>query len=153
MSIIGSIAHFFVEQQAGKTTLETLSHKMEDSAVVVAQRLFSAPDTTANREIANHIIGMERWGQRRLDSMFNNEKLTDEYDNYQPGPRYSLSELHKEFQATRALTLARLLKISQHPELERCAVTHNMLGPLSVKGWFYYLDTHASREVKKIKLN
>lgn len=151
MSILGSIAHFFIEQRAGKTTLESLSHKMEESAVIVAQKLNSAADTPTNREIANHIIGMERWGQRRLDTLFSNEKLSDEYDNYKPGLQYSMSDLHKEFQAARALTMARLLKISQNPELERRLIPHNMLGPLSVKGWFYYLDTHASREAHKIK--
>jgi hypothetical protein len=151
MSILGSIAHFFIEQQAVNTTLETLSHKMEESAVIVAHKLDSAADTPANRDIANHIIGMERWGQRRLDTLFRHEQLSDEYDNYRPGPLYSMGDLRKEFQATRALTMARLLKVSQHPELERCSIPHNMLGPMSVKGWFYYLDTHAAREVKKIK--
>ncbi|MEO8167117.1 MAG: hypothetical protein ABI623_02660, partial [bacterium] len=51
------------------------------SGAAVAERMARAADTPGNRDVAAHIIGIERWGARRLRTALGDVALADEYES------------------------------------------------------------------------
>ena len=144
-------AQVMIETPVRKLTIQELILQLEQSAVEILERLKASSDSPSNRRELCHIIGIERWGQRRLRVALGEPFLTEEYDHYRPSFECSWDDLIKDWDATRqgTLTLARDLdKVNTPPEF---TISHNIYGPLSVKGWLRYLDLHASSEGKRIK--
>ena len=144
-------AQVMIETPVRKLTIQELILQLEQSAVDILERLKASPDSPGNRRELCHIIGIERWGQRRLRVALGEPFLTEEYDHYRPSIECPWDDLTKDWDATRqgTLTLARDLdKVNPPTEF---TINHNIYGPLSVKGWLRYLDLHASSEGKRIK--
>jgi hypothetical protein len=98
----------------------------------------------------SHVVGIERWGQRRLQVALGEPLLMDEYDNYRPARDLDWQGLQAEFQATRRETIALAQRLEQ-AGAEATRVNHNSFGDLSVRGWLYYLGRHADLESRRIK--
>jgi hypothetical protein len=147
---IGRIFNFFIERQAKKMTLAELAGRLEAGGERLAQRLAQISDSQKNREKLSHVIGIERWGQRRLRVALGEPLLTDEYDGYRPAPELDWQGLWAEFQATRQETvdLARQLEQAGAGDAR---VYHNEMGELSTRGWLHYLNGHADMECKRLK--
>ena len=91
-----------------------------------------------------HIIGIERWGQRRLKTLLGEPPLTDEYDSYQPAESLEFSALKAEFKSTRAETV-KLLKTLQKKGLAKTGTAHhNGMGDVPITIWARLFD-HARR--------
>jgi len=144
-------AQLVIERPARKLTLEELILQLELSTKQMAERLKSCVDTHNNRRQLCHVVGIERWGQRRLRVALGEPFLTEEYDHYRPSVERSWHELLDEWNATRQATLALTRDLSQVKTDQELKISHNMYGPLSIKGWLRYLDIHASSEGKRIK--
>ncbi len=150
MSFVGSLIRMFVERRASSTGLDGIRKSLETGGEQLAGQMSSAPDTPANREQAGHVIGIERWAAHRMRSALipATPPVLDEYDGYRPAADLPLSALVTEFRAARAETLALLEALR---DLQDCRVPHNELGPLTVRGWLYYLIQHAKIEGIRIR--
>ena len=152
----GDIKEFVVanvlEKPAGRSSFTDLSQGLERGGTFLAQRAARAADTADNREVLAHIIGIERWGQSRLQvALGQREFVRDEYRGYRPAEGATLRQLQVLLSQTRARTvdLARQLHLS--PPDDDFVVEHNGLGPLTAKGWLRYLTQHADLESRKLK--
>jgi len=151
MSFVGTILHFVVSRSAAKFSLDELQTRLKLSSESIAERIENATDTPANRSQASHLIGIERWGQRRLRSVLGEPLVMDEYDADRPGEDQSLKALSNLFVETRQKTLALIDELKKVPGVENKMIPHNDIGNLSVRGWLFYLDSHANRESQNIK--
>lgn len=148
----GVLVQQLVERPAGRSSYADLGTALERGGAQLAGRLERAPDTEASREVARHIIGIERWGQARLRSLAGGPGFVrDEHRPYRPPQDASLSELRDLLSLTRAQTVALAQQLEQQPPPEGARVPHNALGDLSAKGWLRYLTTHASLESRRLQ--
>jgi hypothetical protein len=149
MGLIGNVIHFFITRQARNSTVEGIKLNLQKGGEAITMKINQAADTPDNRNSARHIIGIERWGLHRLQSVFNNcPPDMDEYDDFCPSAELALPLLANEFQAARSETLDMVEKLSPYRDK---IVPHNDLGEISVKAWLIYLSGHSKRELQKIK--
>lgn len=149
--VIGRVLRPVLERQARGRSVGALVEALERSGQEVAARLGAAPHTPHNREVANHIVGIERWGQRRLRVALGEPPVSDSYRGYRLPEGTDMDALRSAFESTRrgTLDLARRLGAAGLDLSTR--VRHNDLGPLSVRAWLVYLEGHAKRESTRIK--
>lgn len=133
-----------------RQSLDDLAARLEESGKSILRRCAALPATPFNHKLLSHIIGIERWGQRRLQTALGAELILDEYDGYRPAPETSWQALQAEFEATRRDTLALAQNLSQvdSPDLR---IPHNAYGPMRLRAWLVYLDLHASIETWKFQ--
>ena len=151
--IIGAILRPITERQAGQRSFAELAEALEDSGEKLRARLASVPDTPANREALNHIIGIERWGQRRLRVGLGEPFVSDGYRGYRLPENTALDDLRRAFAETRQQTVALARALAAAGGDPARKVRHNDLGELSLRGWLVYLAAHASREGLRLRGN
>ena len=144
------IVGLLIERPASKLTLAQLAASLETTGQQIEQRIAEAGDSPSNRKKAYHVIGIERWGQRRLRVALGEELIMDRYHGYRPAPELEWQELGAAFHAARQDTIA-LVEQIETAGADAVLVPHNNLGDLSVRGWLRYLDKHAGLEGKGIK--
>lgn len=150
MSLVGSLIRSFSERSAHSLGYNELAVRLKQSGEKVTRRLSTADDTPANRQQAAHIIGIERWSQRRLRVLLGDPPTGEEYDSYRPGASATLAELSSLFEQTRANSLLLLNELRAAGISKDQTTAHNSLGKLSVGGWMIYLDAHADRESSRV---
>ncbi len=64
-----------VKRPARKLSLGELATRLEEAGKDLEFRYGAALDNPANREKLRHVVGMERWGQRRLEVLLGKELL------------------------------------------------------------------------------
>ena len=148
-TLFGLAANIIIERPAKKQTYDELAERLIEAGKQIEQKVTSTQDSPANREQMRHIIGIERWGQRRLRTTLGEPAVTDEYHSYAPSSNLTVAGLRKEWTATRAetVTLARSLGEINATQM----VPHNDFGPLTPRGWLVYLMQHATRESGRLK--
>lgn len=144
-------AQLVIERPARKLTIHELIAQLEQSAGQMAERYESSTDTPDNRRLICHMIGIERWGQRRLRVALGEPFLIEEYDHYLPSPERTWEELLTDWHSIRQATITLARELAQANIPADFKINHNHLGSLSIKGWLRYLDVHASSEGKHIK--
>jgi hypothetical protein len=144
------LADLLLERPVRNKMLGEIREELNSSGREAQQRLATAADTGENREVLRHIIGIERWGQRRLQVALGEPLLIDESDPYYPAGDASWEELQAMFQETRRKTVAIAGELDQANVGRELTVPHNQWGNLTVYGWFQYLQGHANRDVKRI---
>lgn len=140
----------FQLQNINKSLAATLRDAEQGGQTIVAT-LANKADTPQNRQQLRHIIGIERWGQRRLQTMLAAPPIQDEYDSYQPADSLDLAALRDAFNSTRAETLALARAIEQKGVAQSAKANHNMMGDISLNTWLRYLVSHANIELRSIK--
>lgn len=146
MSISGTLQRILIERTAARHTPGELLERLDRTGAVISERLGAAADTPGNRATAAHVIGIERWGQRRLRVALGEPLVRDEYDAYRPSEELDMAALAALFAETRQQTVALASLAAQLPE--SVTAPHNDLGDLSVAGWLVYLEGHAERETR-----
>lgn len=136
---------------ARKETLTGLAERLEASGRTLEARFAAASPGDANRETIRHIIGIERWGQRRLRAFRGGATPADQYDGYRPAANLDIAALRGMFTECRRDTVAVARDLAQSDVPENTRVEHNLFGPFGARDWLYYLDSHANREARKIK--
>lgn len=151
MSFIGNILRFFMERGAKQKSLEELIAELQQAESDVLARMDSAADSPRNREVARHVIMIECWGQRRLQTLLGEPLLQDESDAYAPDSTLTLDQLREKFVQTRqeTIVLANQLKAAGGDKTQ--TAFHNDAGDMTLGAWLVYLRGHASREAKGIK--
>lgn len=151
MGILGTLFRMLmIDRPARKIALSDYPARLEKAGNALEQRIAGAPDTAANRAQLRHIIGIERWGQRRLRSFLGKPVEMDEYDSYQPNTEQRFAALRADFATTRKETVELARRLGE-TAVSRETVPHNDFGDLTAKSWLYYLRAHASLESKRIK--
>ncbi len=125
----------------------TLQSPLERSGEEVTRHLSGIPYTPRNREVVNHIVGIERWGQRRLRVALGEPPLLDTYRGYRLPEGADLGALRSAFTDTRRGTvdLARELSFAAPNQTK---VRHNDLGALSIGVWLTSSATTADERCK-----
>ncbi len=150
-NLVGAVLRPLLERQVKNRSLADLAASLEGSSVAVANRLEAAADTPRNREVANHVVGIERWGQRRLRVALGEVFVPDGYRGYRAPEDASLADLTRAYADTRRTTLELVRELQTQQVDPTRKIRHNDLGELSVKGWLAYLDGHAKRESTRLK--
>ena len=151
MSPVGMIMRTVFGIQTINKSLAALTQSAQEGGQRIDSHLTGKPDTPQNRQQMRHVIGIERWGQRRLQTILGEPALQDEYNGYQPDTSLDLATLQTEFSQTRAQTLAIIEAIQQKGLADSATANHNDMGDVSPKLWLRYLTMPANFESKRIK--
>lgn len=142
--------HQFVERPARRLGAEGLIPRLDAARESVPALLAGADDATARAQL-RHVIGIERWGQRRLQVALGEVAYErDAHQSYLPPEDEALPALLERFLAVRADTVALARRVADEGRgAER--VEHNSLGPVTALGWLRYLQLHGDLELKRVK--
>lgn len=151
MNPVSFIFRTVFQLQTINKSLDDVIQSAKESGQTIDTYLADKPDTPKNREQMRHVIGIERWGQRRLKTILGEPPIHDEYDGYQPATDLDLNALRNEFSATRAETMSIVDAIQKQGVAETAKANHNGMGDVSLKLWLRYLTMHANFESKRVK--
>lgn len=151
MNPIGLIMRSVFQLQNINKSLATTIRDAEQGGETITASLAGKADTPQNRNQLRHIIGIERWGQRRLKTILSEPPMQDEYDGYQPADTLDLAALRDHFARTRAETIELARAIEQQGLAKTAKANHNMMGDISLNTWLRYLVSHANFEAKSVK--
>jgi hypothetical protein len=140
-----------VKRPARKLSLGELATSLEEAGKDLEFRYGAATDTPANREKVRHVVGIERWGQRRLEVLLGKETVDDESDAYLPSASASWRDLKLAFANTRRRTVELTRQLDKANVGDDRRVRHNNQGDLTAREWLYYLRLHANFESRRVK--
>ena len=121
---------------------------LRSSGAAIEGRLRGLQPTERHREVLRHVIGIERWGQRRLRSFRGEPFVLDGHHPYRPAPDAGWEELLRDFSDTRAETVRLAEGLTDCTSVG--TVPHNDFGDLSARGWLRYLRGHAEAETRRL---
>jgi hypothetical protein len=137
------------ERPARRLSVMDLADALSASGAEVRQRVAGKKSTPANHKRLRHIIGIERWGQRRLRVFLGDPLQMDGHHPYNPPADADWDTLQSELASARADTVALAGMLSQVDPTR--TVPHNQFGPLTARGWLRYLHGHARSEAKLMR--
>jgi hypothetical protein len=149
--LLPALRNLFLERPARKRDFAYFASKLEASGKELEARFAAAADSPENRRQLRHIVGLERWGQRRLRTALGEAPVQDEMDEYAPPRGQSLLDLRAAFAATRRETVVLVRQLEARGVPSDWVIPHNEFGPLTLRAWLRYLDLHASIEARRIK--
>ncbi|MCX7792267.1 MAG: hypothetical protein N2378_16660 [Chloroflexaceae bacterium] len=149
--LLPALRNLFLERPARKRDYAYFAGRLEASGKELEARFAAAADSPENRRQLRHIVGLERWGQRRLRTALGEPPVQDEMDEYAPPRGQSLLDLRAAFTATRRETVVLVRQLEARGVPPDWIIPHNEFGPLTLRAWLRYLDLHASLEGKRIK--
>jgi len=147
---IGALLRRFFERQARARSWDDLARNLASSGDDLAKRMHTAPDTPHDREVAQHIVGIERWGQRRLRVALGEPFVQDGHRPYRLPDDTAMPALAEAFARTRADTVALARELEANGADKGLRVRHDDLGDVTLGAWLAYLDGHARREAKRL---
>ena len=150
-TVIEKTGHFYFERGARSKSFKELMQSLQKAGDEIIERIQYAEEKAENRDKLSHIIGIERWGQRRLKGFLGDPAPDEEYDSYRPERGTSLKDLITMFKETRQETIDLADQMDKHGVMSHETVAHNTFGEMSARGWLNYLQVHASLESKRIK--
>ncbi len=152
-SVKGFVVERLLERPARRQSLVAQLGKLETAGQKLEARFKRAAGTPKDQDALRHIVGIERWGQRRVahiaDGGDPEDVVIDSYGLYRP-PEEGWNALIEAFRETRQQTLATVRTLEDSQLALKAA--HNDLGPLSVGAWLRYLRTHATLEGRRVKI-
>jgi hypothetical protein len=143
--------NLMIERPAAKRSYAQLAAALERSNAKLQRRLAAARETPRNRKQLRHMVGIERWGQRRLRTALGEPLLMDEMDGYMPPEQTPVPDLAAALAAARAETVVLARQLDARGIPLDATVPHNQFGPLTARGWLVYLNAHANREVNLVR--
>jgi hypothetical protein len=144
------LVRLFVVSPARRAGPRTLGDALSASAPALEARFRRHAGRPKAHELLRHVIGMERWGQRRLRVALGDAPFVrDEHHPYKPPGSLPTDALVGELAATRAETVALARRVDDEGKAE-VEVEHNALGPLSAAAWLRYLRLHADLEARRL---
>lgn len=139
------------KQRARGRSFGDLGRRLEASGHEIEARVAAARDTARHREALNHIVGIERWGQRRIREALGEPAETNGHRRYRLPEAATLAELGDAFTTARGGTVALTEELERSATDPARIVRHGDLGDLTVLEWFAYLEDHASREARRLR--
>ena len=145
------VANLIIERPAKNKSLEQWGDELTKTGAAIEERAAAATDSAKACSVLRHITGIERWGQNRLRVFLGAPYVRDEYDGYRTGEALDLKGQIAAFHETRAETVALVRRLQAAGSTLPATVAHNDFGPLTARGWLAYLDSHANREITRIR--
>lgn len=149
--IMGVAGHLFMERPGRRRDFGDHITRLETTANDIFERAQEAEPTDRNREWLAHLIGIERWGQRRLRVGFGEPFVAEEYDGYRPALDAPWAALVEQFQQTRSETVELARRYANNEGDPQSLIEHNDFGGLTPRGWLEYLRVHAAMTAKLIR--
>lgn len=150
-SLFALAGRLLVERPARQRRLPDIIAQFHQGTAAIDRRIAGASDTPGNRELLRHIIGIERWGQRRLRVALGESPIHDEYDGYRPAEDLDVAGLRRAFAETRQATINLAHDFETRPAALDEAVRHNDFGGITARAWLVYLNLHANIEIKRLR--
>ncbi len=151
MAVRAWLANFILRNPAKRRTLSQQLAALTTADKQMQHRLAKAAANEGNKEVVRHIIGIERWGQRRLRTFLGDPPGNDEYDPYRPHTDLDWLALCAELHQTRQQTIALGQQIRERHIGDEVVVNHNNSGPMTAREWLYYLGYHGRLEMLRIR--
>ncbi len=148
-SLVGRMIRGHVERQARRAGLAELTDRLEANGRTLAQRFAAQSDGDGVRETLRHVVGIERWGQRRLRVALGEAPEPGGHRPYRPPDEAGLDALRVAFATTRSDTVALARALAREEPAPDLRIAHDDLGPMSVGAWLAYLDGHALMETRR----
>ena len=104
-SFFAFAAWLFFERPAGKRSLAAHAEALRQSGQEIDHRLAALTPTPAHHEGLRHVVGIERWGQRRLRVFLGEPLVMDGHHPYKPDAAADWAALRRAFDETRAETI------------------------------------------------
>lgn len=139
--------HF--ERLGKRTTPSEMAERLEASGRTLAQRFAAEEDAPAVREVLQHVIGIERWGQQRLRVALGEPFDPRGHRPFRLEDDATLDRLRVGFTTTRADTVGLAKRLAETDIVPDLRIAHDDLGDLSVNAWLAYLDGHALIEARR----
>ena len=149
--LIEALGRWFFERPARKRSFDELAEELNRSSAQILERLAGFSPRPEDHERLRHIIGIERWSQRRLRVFLGEPFMLDGHHSYKPEENLDWPALLDAFKETRAQTLGMIDALSKPGAHSVAAVAHNEFGDFTAKGWLKYIEGHAASEAKRIK--
>jgi hypothetical protein len=146
-----AVTGMLLERPGQKLSLPEHAEKLAETGETLLAQAETTGDSEQNRAQLRHIIGIERWSQRRLRVALGDPVPDDEYDGYQPAPDTDWSDLLTEFEATRVDTIDLVRNLIEANADTRLTVPHNQYGSLTIAAWLRYVTIHTTWESKRIR--
>lgn len=146
-----AITYILLERPYRKKELPQIAGILERSGSRLEQKMRRLDETDRNRIVLRHIIGIERWGQRRLQVALGEPLAQDEYDDYRPERQAAWQDYLADFHHTRARTVSLAHDLHEARVKLSRAIPHNQYGDLTVRGWLRYLEMHAKLESRRLR--
>lgn len=140
----------FLERLAKDKSCSQLAERLETDGRGLLEHYAAVGDDSHHRRVLSHIIGIERWGQSRLQVFLGAPLKQEEYDGYRPARETQWDTLQKQFSETRAETVRLARELHEKTDSTR-KVLHNMYGPLTARAWLNLLNTHANMESRRLR--
>ena len=144
-------AKLVLERPANSRGLKEFEEMFVQSGQALISKYAAAEDDDHTRRVISHVIGIERWGQRRLQVALGDPFVKDEYDIYRPPRDSTLESLQVAFDNTRATTIDLIRQMQEALVDLTMQIEHNHYGPLTVRGWLQYLHVHSTFESERLK--
>lgn len=143
--LLRPVSALMFELPAKRIGIDRLIERLERSLTPLEKRAAAVTGRLHNRRILAHMIGIERWSQRRMRVVFGEPLIDDEYEHYLPDAQ-DYSSLQETFRSTRQATI-RLSKSLRMAGIDlSTSIEHNQYGTITLLGWLLYVDLHARWE-------
>lgn len=149
--MLNPMTYLFLEFPVRTKSLSDLIDIVETAGAQITERLNSIDDSDDNRKYLSHVIGIERWAERRLRVALGEPFIEEEYNGHRPSRETSWDDLRTQFAETRAATVATIQQLVSQNVDKSVRVKHNQFGEVSVRGWLRYIFFHGNFESKRIK--
>jgi hypothetical protein len=147
--IIQEVSPKVMDKLTSGKDIATLTLELAEAGDKLRASLDARADNEHNRRILSHMIGIERWGRRRLLVALGEPLFMDEYDGYRPRRETSWEELKEMFTASRRDTVNVAHQLANvDPNLR---LPHNQFGEFTLADWLFYLRIHADAETQKMR--
>lgn len=149
--IFGILFSRYLEIKGRGKNIQEWMETIQASGLDLIEGYTKVTDSEKNRKQLSHVIGIEKWSNRRLEVALGEPFLEGEYNDFRPARETDWEELQSQFRETReetVLNVARLITEDVDPTTK---IKHNQMGDLTVLGWLNYIDTHATFESGQIK--
>lgn len=130
---------------------EDLADDLDRAGRRLRRRIDRAGNVEVSARKLRHIIGIERWGQRRLRVFLGAPYEWDEHHPHQPAEGTPWPELARQFDETRATTVALARALARHPHDPEATVEHNEFGGFTARGWLRYVTMHGEVESTRLR--
>lgn len=138
-----------LERPARGKTPAQFRADLEKHTPKILQRMAKAPQSPRNHSVITHIIGIEKWCQRRIQVVLGEPFVEEEYPVYRPAKATPWAELIPLFEATRRETITLVNQLT--PIMLKQRVLHNGYGNLTIGAWLRYVDMHSALESRKLR--
>ncbi len=144
------LAYVLFELPTRKKNATQLAQALKKSGQTIIAHLNGVEGNLRQEEVLRTMIGIERWGQRRLKVAMGGQLVEDTYEAYLPSHSRAWRHLLDDFSEERQDTVELAKDIDMDGDLDT-KIPHHDWGPLSPLAWIKYIEKQTGFECRKIR--